>query len=430
MAPTFRSARRQSCDTWLRFVANQEPLSDGTWLDQSDTNFDQLIPLIEKVGTNKKAIFAVSGLGVSTNRDAWLLDFDEDALMAKVGMLSERYASSALSFDPSIKWSETLKRHRKKGADETTGKERIRKIQYRSFCSKLLYDSNLFIDRRGVLRLDQAGAMGLGPWLAISAGRRSNFGLLASSLPPSLDHFVPNGTIGIPHFGVGSIDNITDWALKQFKDCYGKASPPQPSPAGRGSNEDLPARGGSNRDRPITKQAIFHYVYAVLHDPLYREKYAQNLKREFPRIPFYADFWQWVDWGFALMDLHIGYESVEPWPVQRHDVSDEKARKNGAAPKAMLKADKDNGRIVLDSETTLAGIPPEVWDYKLGNRSALEWILDQYKEKKPKDPTIREKFNTYRFADYKEKVIDLLARVTRVSVATQEIVGAMRAVPR
>ena len=68
----------------------------------------------------------------------------------------------------------------------------------------------------------------------------------------------------------------------------------------------------------------------------------------------------------------------------------------------MLKADKDAGLIILDSETQLTGIPLSAWDYKLGNRSALEWILDQYKEKTPKDPTIREKFNTYRFADYKD----------------------------
>jgi len=96
----------------------------------------------------------------------------------------------------------------------------------------------------------------------------------------------------------------------------------------------------------------------------------------------------------------------------------------------MLRADKDAGRILLDSETTLAGIPPEAWDYKLGNRSALEWILDQYKESKPKDPTIREKFDTYRFADYKGKVIDLLARVTTVSVETQKIVAAMKSLAR
>jgi predicted helicase len=202
------------------------------------------------------------------------------------------------------------------------------------------------------------------------------------------------------------IDNITDWSLDQFRKHY------------------QPGRG--KKDRPITKEAIFHYVYGVLHDPVYRDKYALNLKREFPRIPFYADFWQWADWGRALMDLHIGYESVVPWPLPRTDVPDEKARRAGQAPKALLKADKDAGLIRLDSETTLAGVPAEAWDYRLGNRSALEWVLDQYKEKTPKDPTIREKFNTYRFADYKDKVIDLLARVTTVSVETMKIVAAMR----
>ena len=74
--------------------------------------------------------------------------------------------------------------------------------------------------------------------------------------------------------------------------------------------------------------------------------------------------------------------------------------------------------------------PPEAWQYKLGNRCALEWILDQYKEKKPKDPTIREKFDTYRFADYKEKVVDLLLRVTTVSVETERITEAMKAAVR
>ena len=93
-------------------------------------------------------------------------------------------------------------------------------------------------------------------------------------------------------------------------------------------------------------------------------------------------------------------------------------------------SDKESGRIRLDSETTLSDIRPEAWNYKLGNRSALEWILDQYREKTPKDPTFREKFNTYRFADHKEKVINLLARVTTVSVETQAIVEAMRKAPR
>ncbi len=144
----------------------------------------------------------------------------------------------------------------------------------------------------------------------------------------------------------------------------------------------------------------------------------------------HPDFRQWADWGETLMALHVGYEEVEPWPLQRLDTPDEKAREAGVAPKSILKPDRDNGIIVLDSETQLSGVPPEAWTYRLGNRSGLDWVLDQYKEKTPRDPTIREKFNTYRFADYKEQVVDLLKRVTRVSVETMAIVEAMRGAKR
>ncbi len=57
-------------------------------------------------------------------------------------------------------------------------------------------------------------------------------------------------------------------------------------------------------------------------------------------------------------------------------------------------------------------------------------MLDQHKERKPKDPTIREKFDTYRFADHKERVIGLLARVARVSVDTVRIIEALKGGPR
>jgi len=130
------------------------------------------------------------------------------------------------------------------------------------------------------------------------------------------------------------------------------------------------------------------------------------------------------------MELHIGYETVTSYALKRKDVEDKKSREADVPLPVKLKADKDAGTIQLDSETTLSGIPPEVWDYRLGNRSGLEWILDQYKEKKPKDPTIREKFNTYRFADYKDHVIDLHTRVTTVSVETMEITDAMKTAKR
>jgi len=178
--------------------------------------------------------------------------------------------------------------------------------------------------------------------------------------------------------------------------------------------------------REIAKHDIFHYVYAVLHHPAYRTKYERNLKREFPRIPFYDDFWQWAAWGEQLMALHLDYEQVAAYPLAREDRDlSGSAIQAGLDPKPRLIARKEAGIIELDTVTTLRGVPAEAWEYRLGTYSALEWVLDRHKERTPKDPTIREKFNTYRFADYKEQVIDLLRRVTTVSVETMKIVQQM-----
>ncbi|MGP1382418.1 MAG: type ISP restriction/modification enzyme [Thainema sp.] len=216
--------------------------------------------------------------------------------------------------------------------------------------------------------------------------------------------------------------------------------------------EELFSSGGGTRglsplsdqvdQAEITKLDIFHYTYAVLHHPAYRTKYELNLKREFPRLPYYPNFQQWATWGKTLMDLHLTYETAAPYGLERIDQSgvganghsplqaslipeEDTPAKPKKTPKPKLKADKTQGHIILDTDTTLTGVPAVAWDYKLGNRSALEWILDQYKEKKPKDPTIRELFNTYRFADYKEHVIDLLQRVCTVSVETMKIIHQM-----
>ncbi|HEY0306376.1 MAG TPA: type ISP restriction/modification enzyme [Longimicrobiales bacterium] len=269
-------------------------------------------------------------------------------------------------------------------------------------------DSELFVDERGAAdKLFFEGNVAI----AVSgAGSSKSFQVLASNQAFGVDYLEKTQALPLRLNVGGNVnDNITDWALKQFRDHY------------------RPGKG--KHAQAVTKPAIFHYVYAVLHDPVYRDKYAQNLKREFPRIPRYGqtetDFLRWAGWGEQLIAMHIGYETIEPWPLIRIDIDDEVARAASQSPKPLLKADKPGSRILLDSETTLSGIPPEAWGYKLGNRSALEWILDQYKERIPRDVTIRERFNTYRFADYKEDVIDLLLRVTRVSVQTQKIMEAM-----
>ena len=114
-----------------------------------------------------------------------------------------------------------------------------------------------------------------------------------------------------------------------------------------------------------------------------------------------------------LLDCHLGFEAATPYELER--VENETAPADGGKP--ILRVDKARGLILLDERTTLAGAGT-AWEYELGSRTALEWVLEQYRERKPRDKTIAAKFNTYRFADYKEQVIDLLRRVCAVSEAT------------
>ena len=291
---------------------------------------------------------------------------------------------------------------------------------YRPFCRQWTYFSEVITHR---LYQQDAIFPVSGEWnnraiVYTNPGSQKPFMVCSVSALPDLCFVgAAAGTGCLPYWryeGGKRVENITDWSLQQFTAHY---------KAGTGQRLDAPS-----------KEAIFHYVYAVLHDPAYRATYAQNLKRDFPRVPLYgatrADFWRWAGWGQALMDLHIGYEKAAPWPLQRRDTPDTRAAAAGQAPKCVLKADPAAGRIVIDSETVLDGVPAEAWAYRLGNRCAIDWVLDQHKEKKPKDPTIRAQFDTYRFADHKDRVIALLARVVAVSVQTQRIVEAMKAGPR
>jgi predicted helicase len=350
-------------------------------------------------------------LGTSTNRDEWLYDHDRQNLFQKVQWLIAEYdkiPSTSTTYPETLKWSRNLKRRLARKRREKFNIDQAVETLYRPYCKRWQYESPLFIDESG-----SAGQLfprkNSNRAICTMFGDRQEFAAIATARLPNLNLFSADAIqyFSEKRFENGiDVDNITDWALERFQAHY---------------------HSGNGTRRPISKDAIFHYVYGVLHDPAYRDKYALNLKREFPRIPFYLHFWRWADWGERLMALHIGYEQIEPWPLGRIDVPDERSRKAGLLPKPLLRADKGVGNIMLDTETQLSGIPKTAWDYRLGNRSALEWILDQHKEKKLRDPTIRERFNTYRFADHKEKVVELLTRVTRVSVETMKIVAAMKA---
>jgi predicted helicase len=306
-----------------------KPDKYGYWLNQPGAEFGNALALISsgtratKTESQERAVCKLYSLGISTNRDEWLYDFDAKTLALKVREFISRYdlvRPDSDSYGDEIKWSRNLKRRLRRGLREPFNKSRTMRVMYRPYVTRWLYRSDLFIDESGQLDSMFPSSSGVNQTILISVGNRGIFSALAADIPVSLDMFVPNAVYQTPFVRYGQSGdrhlNVTEFTLKQTQDHYSR----------------LPKAS----KRVISEGDLFHYAYGVLHDPIYREKYALNLKREFPHIPFYADFWKWAAWGEKLMALHIGYETVEPWPLERIDTPDEKSRKAGLAPKPML----------------------------------------------------------------------------------------------
>ena len=396
---------------------------NNNWLNQSNPDFEKLLPIVDRGNSQATAknesMFGVSPIGVSTNRDEWVYDFGVSNLRDKALFFSDTYNElidqGDTSYPKVIKWSSTLQnRFRSRQRIVYNDGLRIQSL-YRPFTVKHHFTHVTMNDRLTKSHYAMFGEnlRQYNNLICVTGPGSNNFSVLAAdrmvekkfcdtnnsaSFCLPLYRYTPDGE---------RVSNITDWALQHINDYYRK---------GWGKHFEELAGGDS-----ITAEDIFAYTYAILHDPDYRHEYRFDLLREFPRIPLFRDFHEWVIIGRELLDLHIGFESAEPYPLERRDAP---LRHDGSA-KPILRADKQKGLIFLDEQTTLTGVPDDAWRYVLGSRSALEWVLDQYKEKKPKDPTILEKFNTYRFANHKERVIDLLKRVCTVSDKTMEIVDSM-----
>lgn len=379
------------------------PDKNHNWINLTDNDYDELLPLIDKEvkrGKSETAVFKLFSNGLETGRDLWLYDFSETELNKKVKFFIKDYNESLTTRNKSkaIKWNRDLERLFSSSVKIKFSSNKVTNSHFRPFTNKKYYaDSSL----NYLLTQNHYDMFGNNLYkknrvIAVSGiGFTQPFHCLAVQNLTER-HFVEKSQcLPLYYYEKGQrTDNITDWGLQQFQNHY--------------------------QDKTISKIDIFHYTYAVLHNPAYREKYELNLKREFPRIPFYENFRQWAEWGEKLIELHLNYETIKPHQLTRIDLPQDEEK---LAPKPKLKADKTQGKIIIDTVTTLEGIPEVAWEYRLGNRSALEWILDQYKEKKPKDKTIAEQFNNYRFADYKETVIDLLKRVCTVSVETMKIIN-------
>ena len=392
-----------------------------TWLTEGlHAEFDTFIPMGTKEtkaikGTALGVIFKNYSRGINTSRDAWAYNFHRNRLDANIQEMSETYNAEVarwsqranrdtaldnfvVSEDTKISWSETLKRNLQRGRTADFSEENVRMSLYRPFVKSYLYFDRMLIERvyvfRSIFPTPETETENRVICLTAPGSKKSFHCLVAQQLT---DVHLTGDSQCFPFYiydenGANRQENITDWALTEFQTHYG--------------------------DDTLTKWDIFHYTYALLHHPDYREKYQANLKRDLPHIPFAQDFWSFAKAGRVLADLHINYESVPKYDKLQLQETSTVSRIDWQVEK--MRFSKDKTQIHYNDYFKLVGIPPEAFDYRLGSRSAVEWVVDQYRVKVDKRSGIRNDPNR---SDEPQYIVDLIGRVITVSLRTMEIVN-------
>ena len=392
-----------------------------TWLTEGlHAEFETFIPIgtqeaKAEQSEGRDVIFQTYSNGVKTNRDAWAYNFNRNVLAENISGMIDTYNAEVdrwkrrvnwdenvddfvVSGEAKIKWSGDLKLKLKSGTTTNFSQEKVRVSLYRPFTK-----SNLYFDRVVNNRVYVFPSIFPTPKtepenrvICVTAvGNKKPFHCLM--VQQIADLHLTGDSQCFPFYtydedGRNHRENITDWALAQFRTHY--------------------------QDEAITKWDIFHYVYALLHHPDYRERYQANLKRDLPRLPYAPVFWDFAKAGGRLGEIHIGYEEVPEYQltfIENREVPiDWRVEK--------MKISKDKTQLVYNDFLTLDGIPAKAFDYRLGNRSALEWVIDQYRVKTDKRSGI---VNDPNRADDPRYIVKLIGKVITVSLETVEIVEGL-----
>lgn len=388
-----------------------DPSEDSLWLGEgSESGFASFISLAAE-NESTKSIFSDHGLGISTNRDTYVYNFNENNLSdisrkhisdynLEVRRLREsgsKQVDSLVDYSR-VKWSETLKKKLISGRTGAFDPHLITTSVYRPFVDQFLYYDELMIDRPSFFkRVIPADNVENRLLCTPVIGGRSAPWCFCTNQPVNLNLVSIDATQCFPFYtytenGTHRRENITDWALEQFRSHY--------------------------KDKSITKWDIFYYTYALLHHPEYRTRYAANLKRELPRIPYAPDWDAFAKAGKRLTELHVDYERQKEYPLERREKPGEKL--NLRVEKMRLSRDKQT--LVYNDFLALSGIPKDTYDYRLGNRSALEWVIDQYQVSTDKRSGITNDPNR---DDDKEYILRLIGQVITVSLETVRIVNTL-----
>ncbi len=366
--------------------------------------------------TGEGVLFHLYCLGVTTARDFWAYNFKREELAENLGRMIDVYNDHVARWpaakkrgqttddfveadETRISWSRDLKKDLKRGVTCEFANSKIRLAAYRPFTTRwLYYDSVLNEEVRSFQRiLPSEEAAGENRLISVGGYGRKPFACLMLSRIPDLNFYAdPHQNFSFYTYdedGSARRENLSDWTLIAFRERYG--------------------------DTSITKWDIFHYIYAVLHHPAYRARYAANLRKELPRIPFAPVFWEFAAAGARLAQLHVGYENEKEYPLEE--------RWKAGSPLdytvERMRYDSTDGRIVYNQHLTLLGIPPGVERYRLGHRSALGWVVDQQRiQRDDKHSGIVHDPNR---PDDPRAIVRLIGQVVTISIETLRIVDAL-----
>lgn len=430
---------------WERIYPNRA----YDWISQRSEEFMSFLPVGEKGSTTGKAIFEVYSRGLETTRDAWVYSFSSEAVrlnmekmisvynknldLVLVGKAHKGNIDQMIDNDPKmISWCSSLKQKLLSGEryEFNDAGETMHSI-YRPFVKMFVYFSRAFNHRVGLLPriFPEPGVENITITVE-GVGSTKEFSVLITKHIPDIqllyngqtfpfytyDELTPNSLNIFDNCSDSEIvltapsgkryirrENITDWILAEYRRRYGES---------------------------IAKEDIFYYVYGLLHSPEYRERYGNDLKKMLPRIPFVAtpeDFWAFSQAGRELAQLHLNYETVEPWPLEEEikgnpdDPATYRVVKMRFAKMASKKQDKTV--IIYNDHITLRGIPLEAYEYVVNGKSAIEWIMERYQVLQDENSGIvndpnkwLEEHNDPRY------IIELIKRGVRISIETIKVI--------
>jgi len=430
------------------------PDQHGDWLKQRDDRFSEYIVLGDKKG-DKLKLFDNFSLGVATNRDAWCYNAAKAGVAANMTRMIEFYNKEAARFNQAfsgldkkareanvdgfidtdstkISWTRGLKHELVKVRRFAFEVTCLTPSLYRPFTKQWMYFNRRLNEM--VLQMPRIFPSATTENLVICVGGvadDSGFSTLITNTLPSL-HTLRSCQC-FPLYLYDDLDSEFEDTESQNANLFAVLE----KKTGGQRRDALTDAGlahfqSAYPGERIGKEDLFYYVYGLLHSPDYRERYADNLSKELPRIPHVkaaADFWAFSQAGRKLADLHLNYEIVEPYPLKIESApkltdADYRVEKMKYGKEGK---NKDLTTLNYNDKITLTGIPLEAYEYIVNGKPALDWVVERQCVKIDKDSGIVNDANDWAIETMGNPryPLELFMRVVTVSLETMKIVKAL-----